>query len=68
MTRALARISAGAISGSLGFGIMYKLSVATNPVGLTALLCVWAGLLGRPWQTSPLQCALRFCGLSECAV
>ena len=46
ITRAIIRVVAVAISGTLGFGVMYKLDVATNPYALTAILAVWAGLLG----------------------
>ena len=46
VTRAIIRAVAVAISGTLGFAVMYKYNMATNPYGLTAILTVWAGLIG----------------------
>ena len=33
---------------------MWRYGMATNPYGLTAILCAWAGLLGEPCEESRL--------------
>ena len=56
--RAVIRVVAVGISGALGFAVMWKLDVATNPYGLTAILVAWAGLLGAP-SFSPMHHKVR---------
>ena len=47
VTRAVIRVVAVGISGTLGFAVMWKYDMATNPYGLTVILCAWAALLGE---------------------
>ena len=66
VTRAVIRAAAVAISGTFGFAVMWKYDVATNPYGLTAILCVWAALIGTQSSnlfTRPLFC----CACLTCA-
>ena len=68
VTRAVIRAAAVAISGTFGFAVMYKYNVATNPYGLTAILCVWAALIGTQFSnlfTRPLICCACFTCASE---
>ena len=44
--RAVIRILATAVAATLGFAVMWKLDVATNPYGLTAIICAWAAICG----------------------